>query len=106
MVDIKLKSSSSDVGAKEASSGSKQRPPAPLEPPALSPDRVIVLGTGLILLGMAGFYMIPGLIKEDAEGSRAIAAFYCRSVSAVRFILHRNQIILVLKLCSCDLRLP
>jgi hypothetical protein len=90
MVDIKLKSSSSDVGTKEAPAGSKQKPPTPLEPPTLSPDRVIVLGTGLILLGMAGFYMIPGLIKEDAEGSRIIGAFYCRLVSAVRFIFHRN----------------
>ena len=43
----------------------------------LSPDRVFLLGAALIACGMIGFYFIPGLIVEDAGGSKLNNAFYC-----------------------------
>jgi hypothetical protein len=43
----------------------------------LSPDRVFMLGCGLIMLGMIGFYTLPGMIVDDAGGSKSINAFYC-----------------------------
>eukprot|EP00531_Pseudo-nitzschia_arenysensis_P013252 CAMPEP_0116156346 /NCGR_PEP_ID=MMETSP0329-20121206/22784_1 /TAXON_ID=697910 /ORGANISM="Pseudo-nitzschia arenysensis, Strain B593" /LENGTH=195 /DNA_ID=CAMNT_0003653425 /DNA_START=16 /DNA_END=600 /DNA_ORIENTATION=+ len=43
----------------------------------LSPVRVAVVGTSLIVLGMIGFYTIPGLIAPDAGGSPLVNAFYC-----------------------------
>lgn len=43
----------------------------------LSPDLVALLGASLIVLGMIGFHIIPGLIIDDAGGSRVINSFYC-----------------------------
>jgi hypothetical protein len=48
-----------------------------LPEPVLSPDRVMSLGAGIIGFGMLGFYSIPGLIKDDATGSRLVNSFYC-----------------------------
>lgn len=47
----------------------------------LSPERVILMGIGLILLGMIGFDQIPGLIADDANGSRLVNAFYCSVIT-------------------------
>jgi len=43
----------------------------------LSPDRVMMLGCGLVMMGMIGFYTLPGMIVEDAGGSKSVNAFYC-----------------------------
>ena len=43
----------------------------------LSPDLVALLGASLIVLGMIGFHIFPGLIIDDAGGSRVINSFYC-----------------------------
>mmetsp|Transcript_39479 Transcript_39479/g.58002 ORF Transcript_39479/g.58002 Transcript_39479/m.58002 type:complete len:195 (+) Transcript_39479:168-752(+) len=40
-------------------------------------NRLIFLGSGLILLGALGFYNIPGMIADDAEGSRLVNSIYC-----------------------------
>ena len=58
-------------------------PPTPVvsEESKLSPDRVVLLGFGLILLGMLGFYLIPGLIAADAGGSHLNNAFYCSVIT-------------------------
>ena len=47
----------------------------------LSSFRVTLLGAALILFVMAGFYTIPGLIAEDAEGDKFVNAFYCSVIS-------------------------
>jgi hypothetical protein len=51
--------------------------PSRPELPVLSPDRVVLLGAGIVGFGMIGFYSIPGLIKEDATGSGLVNSFYC-----------------------------
>jgi hypothetical protein len=43
----------------------------------LSSDRVALLGMGLIIFGMAGFYNLPGMIEDDAGGSKLNNSFYC-----------------------------
>ena len=43
----------------------------------LSPDKVVILGCGLIGLGMFGFYCLEGMIVDDAGGSKLVNAFYC-----------------------------
>ena len=47
----------------------------------LSSFRVTLLGAALILFVMAGFYTVPGLIAEDAEGDKFVNAFYCSVIS-------------------------
>jgi len=58
-----------------------QSPSAPEEDDGkledLSPFRVAVVGASLIVLGMVGFYTIPGLVMPDAGGSPLVNAFYC-----------------------------
>jgi hypothetical protein len=61
-----------EVSTKKSSSSD-----ASLPEPVLSPDRVMLLGAGIIGFGMVGFYSIPGLIKEEAAGSRLVNSFYC-----------------------------
>jgi len=43
----------------------------------LSSLRVVMLGTFLLLIAMIGFYFIPGMIVEEAGGSRLVNSFYC-----------------------------
>lgn len=47
----------------------------------VSTSRVALLGLILILVGMVGFYSIPGLINQDASGSKVINAFYCSVIT-------------------------
>ena len=47
----------------------------------ISPIRVILLGLSLLLIGTAGFYFIPGMIADGAQGSKLVNAFYCASVT-------------------------
>ncbi|CAJ1966456.1 unnamed protein product [Cylindrotheca closterium] len=47
----------------------------------LSTHRVISSGAGLILFGMTGFYTIPGMIADGAEGSKLVNSFYCSVMS-------------------------
>lgn len=47
----------------------------------ISPDRVAILGAMLVFGGMAGFWGIPGLIAQDASGSKVINAFYCSVIT-------------------------
>ena len=74
------KKQSSDVATKPEVSTKKSSSPASsllLPEPVLSADRVMLLGAGIIGFGMAGFYSIPGLIKEDAAGFGLVNSFYC-----------------------------
>lgn len=48
-----------------------------LPEPVLSPDRVLLMGAGIIGIGMIGFYSIPGLMKDNATGSGLVNSFYC-----------------------------
>jgi hypothetical protein len=78
----KNKQSSADVVATKPEVVSKTSPsssPNPSRPelPVLSPDRVVLLGAGIVGFGMIGFYSIPGLIKEDATGFGLVNSFYC-----------------------------
>jgi hypothetical protein len=50
-------------------------------PTMLSPYRVIALGSGLLAIGTLGFYSIPGMIADSAEGSRVVNAFYCAAIT-------------------------
>ena len=47
----------------------------------VSTDRLVALGVTLLTVGTAGFYYLPGLIKDDAKGSRLVNAFYCTVMS-------------------------
>jgi hypothetical protein len=57
------------------------KPASNLDETKLSPDRVFLLGAGLIGFGMLGFYSLPGMIVDDAGGSKLINAFYCSVIS-------------------------
>ena len=43
----------------------------------VSEYRLITLALLLLTVGTAGFYHIPGLLQEDASGSKIVNAFYC-----------------------------
>jgi hypothetical protein len=47
----------------------------------LSSSRVVLVGMGLVGIGMAGFYYIPGLMAEDEKGDRLVNAFYCSAIT-------------------------
>jgi len=66
--------------AEKKKKGPSQRQSEPKEDKKsqdLSPFRVVFVGTTLIVLGMVGFYTIPGLIAPDAGGNPFVNAFYC-----------------------------
>jgi hypothetical protein len=78
----KKQSSPADVATKpEVSTTTSSSPASSLPEPVLSPDRVMLLGAGIIGFGMIGFYSIPGLIKDDATGSAFVNSFYCAVVT-------------------------
>jgi len=43
----------------------------------VSEFRLITLAAVLITIGTGGFYLLPGMIKEGAEGLRLVNAYYC-----------------------------
>ena len=43
-------------------------------------DRLVLMGTAMVAIGTAGFYYIPGMIAEDAEGSRLVNSLYVSEV--------------------------
>ena len=47
------------------------------QPYRVSPVRVAALGAVLLATGATGFYHLPGMIKDDAEGSRIVNSIYC-----------------------------
>lgn len=49
--------------------------------PMLSPQRVAIVGAILIAFGMIGFLILPGLISDEASGSRLVNAFYCSVIT-------------------------
>lgn len=53
----------------------------------LSPDRVVFLGLSLIMFGMAGFYFLPGMIVDDAGGSKLNNSFYCSVITLTTYVL-------------------
>lgn len=42
-----------------------------------SEERLLAVAVTLLCIGTTGFYYLPGMLKEDAEGSRLVNAFYC-----------------------------
>lgn len=48
---------------------------------ALSTVRVLLLGTFLLGVGAVGFYYLPGMIKDDADGSRFVNSIYCSAIT-------------------------
>jgi hypothetical protein len=48
---------------------------------SVSTERLVALSLSLIAVGTAAFYYLPGLMKDDAAGSRAVNAFYCTVIS-------------------------
>mmetsp|Transcript_12038 Transcript_12038/g.20418 ORF Transcript_12038/g.20418 Transcript_12038/m.20418 type:complete len:208 (-) Transcript_12038:261-884(-) len=44
---------------------------------AVSTGRVMLLGVALVLFSALGFFVLPGMISEDAGGSHAVNAIYC-----------------------------
>lgn len=62
----------------EKGGGPSQSPPETDDiDQGLSPSRVAGVGSVLVVLGMIGFYTIPGLISPDAGGNPLVNAFYC-----------------------------
>jgi hypothetical protein len=55
-------------------------------PTVISPIRVIFLGATILFLGTIGFYFIPGMIAEDAEGTPIVNAFYCASITLMTYV--------------------
>ena len=47
----------------------------------VSPLRVTVLGIVLLSIGTIGFYHLPGMISNDAKGSRLVNAIYCTIIT-------------------------
>ena len=47
----------------------------------ISTLRVSLLGVALVALGTLGFHEIPGMIAENAEGTRLVNAFYCAIIT-------------------------
>ena len=43
----------------------------------VSPSRVAALGALLLGIGASGFYHLPGMIKDDAGGSKIVNSIYC-----------------------------
>lgn len=52
----------------------------------LSSTRVILLGIGLVTAGAIGFHEIPGMIAENAEGSKLVNAFYCSVMTLTTYV--------------------
>lgn len=52
----------------------------------LVPLRVFLLGAALLTTGTMGFYLIPGMINEDASGLRIVNAFYCSAVTLTTYV--------------------
>ena len=48
---------------------------------AVSPQRVTILGVSLIVFSALGFYVLPGMIAEDADGSPIVNAIYCAVIT-------------------------
>ena len=47
----------------------------------VSTERVGLLGAGLVGVGMLGFYTLPGMIADEATGSKFINSFYCSVIT-------------------------
>ena len=43
----------------------------------VSEQRLVVMALVLLSVGTTGFYYLPGLLQEDAPGSRLVNSFYC-----------------------------
>jgi hypothetical protein len=51
------------------------------EPKVLSSVRVVLLGAMLLGTGALGFYTLPGMIADNAEGSRLVNSIYCSAIT-------------------------
>ena len=47
----------------------------------LSTPRVAAMAIGIVTAGALGFYYLPGMISEDATGSRVVNAIYCSCIT-------------------------
>jgi hypothetical protein len=47
----------------------------------VSAVRLFAMGGLLLAVGTTGFFYLPGMMKEDAKGSRVVNAFYCTVMS-------------------------
>jgi len=47
----------------------------------LSNERVTMLALCIVAIGAAGFYHLPGMIVEDAQGSRLVNSIYCSCIT-------------------------
>lgn len=47
----------------------------------VSPTRVFILGTTILVIGTAGFHFIPGMIADGAQGTPLVNAFYCAAIT-------------------------
>jgi len=52
----------------------------------VSPPRVAFLGAMLLAMGASGFYHLPGMIKDDAEGSRIVNSIYCSVITLTTYV--------------------
>ena len=51
------------------------------EPEVMSTIRVVLLGGIILATGALGFYNLPGMIADDAEGSRLVNSIYCSAIT-------------------------
>jgi hypothetical protein len=52
----------------------------------ISPLRVAILGLMLLSTGAAGFYHLPGMIANDAKGSRLVNSIYCSAITLTTYV--------------------
>lgn len=52
----------------------------------ISPLRVMMLGMLLLAIGASGFYLLPGMISDDASGSRIVNSFYCSTMTLTTYV--------------------
>lgn len=55
----------------------------------VSPVRTTILGIVLLTVGALGFYYLPGMISDDADGSRIVNSFYCSTMTLTTYVILR-----------------
>jgi len=57
------------------------------DPEVISPFRVMALGLFLLTIGAVGFYYLPGMIADDASGSRFVNSIYCAAMTLTTYVV-------------------
>lgn len=53
----------------------------------ISKARVALIGSMLVAMGTCGFYYLPGMLVEDAKGSRIVNSIYCSTITLTTYVI-------------------